>query len=156
MTDVAIRTPAFTPALVTDVELTAPADLPAEGRGRAWVVVRDHGLPVGMLTLDLPASAAEVVAAFAGQRVADPAALHAARERARRDGASVTAVVCTRERPDALRRCLASLAAQDYPRAGILVVDNAPTGDATRRVVDEFPAVRYVTASCSTCDPTPR
>ncbi|GAA0811262.1 glycosyltransferase family 2 protein [Spirilliplanes yamanashiensis] len=144
MTDVAIRTPAFTPEPVVDVDLAAPAGLPGDG-GRAWVVVRDHGLPVGMLTVDLPASAGEIAAAFTGQRVADPAALRAARARARREGAAVTAVVCTRERPEALRRCLASLVAQDYPHASILVVDNAPTTDATRRVVAGFPSVRYVT-----------
>jgi glycosyltransferase involved in cell wall biosynthesis len=36
----------------------------------------------------------------------------------------VTVVVCTRDRPRELERCLASLSAQRYPRFDILVVDN--------------------------------
>ena len=44
-------------------------------------------------------------------------------------------VVCTRERPGALARCLDSLLAQAYPDFRILVVDNAPVTDATAEVV---------------------
>ncbi|MFD0524869.1 glycosyltransferase family A protein [Paractinoplanes durhamensis] len=47
----------------------------------------------------------------------------------------ITVVICTRERPGALARCLDSLLAQDYPAYRILVVDNAPTGEATAEVV---------------------
>jgi len=47
----------------------------------------------------------------------------------------ITVVVCTRERPGALARCLDSLLAQDYPSFRILVVDNAPVTDATAEVV---------------------
>ena len=47
-----------------------------------------------------------------------------------------TVVVCTRERPGDLRRCLHSLAGQRYPAFSVLVVDNAPRSDATRRVVE--------------------
>jgi cellulose synthase/poly-beta-1,6-N-acetylglucosamine synthase-like glycosyltransferase len=50
-------------------------------------------------------------------------------------------VICTRERSESLRRCLESLSSH----AGeIIVVDNAPTTDATRLLVSEFPNVRYV------------
>jgi GT2 family glycosyltransferase len=55
-------------------------------------------------------------------------------------------VVCTRERPGDLRRCLDSLVAQRYPNFDVLVVDNAPVSDRTRGVVDEFGSrlrVRY-------------
>jgi GT2 family glycosyltransferase len=47
----------------------------------------------------------------------------------------ITVVVCTRERPDALARCLDSLLLQQYPTYRILVVDNAPVTDATAEVV---------------------
>jgi GT2 family glycosyltransferase len=47
----------------------------------------------------------------------------------------ITVVVCTRERPGALARCLASLLAQDYPGFSVLVVDNAPATTATAEVV---------------------
>jgi GT2 family glycosyltransferase len=47
----------------------------------------------------------------------------------------ITVVVCTRERPVPLARCLESLLAQAYPSFRVLVVDNAPESDATERVV---------------------
>ncbi|MFB6398498.1 hypothetical protein AAFH96_36310, partial [Polymorphospora sp. 2-325] len=52
---------ARTPDLVRDVELTRPLPhLPADTgdgvrRGRAWLVVRRHGVPLGMPVLPLPA-----------------------------------------------------------------------------------------------------
>jgi GT2 family glycosyltransferase len=59
---------------------------------------------------------------------------------------STSVVVCTRDRPDALRRCLAALAALDPAPEEVVVVDNGP-GGATRRVVEEaegVPGLRYV------------
>jgi GT2 family glycosyltransferase len=61
------------------------------------------------------------------------------------DKLALTAAVCTRNRPDQLRRALASLAVLDPPAGEILVIDNAPDDDRSRRLVaSEFPAVRYV------------
>src|SRR5262249_36850734 len=56
----------------------------------------------------------------------------------------VTVVVCTRNRPESLTRCLESLAALDYPELDILIVDNAPTDDRTRKAVENFSTFRYV------------
>lgn len=62
----------------------------------------------------------------------------------------VSVAICTRNRPEQLRRCLDSLRALDPPpetlAAGfeILVIDNAPPDDATRRIVEGFPGIRYV------------
>lgn len=58
---------------------------------------------------------------------------------------SVSVVLCTADRPDDLRACLASLAAQRY--AGtleVVVVDNRPASGRTPPVVAQFPGVRYV------------
>ncbi|HSD78534.1 MAG TPA: glycosyltransferase, partial [Solirubrobacteraceae bacterium] len=55
----------------------------------------------------------------------------------------VAVVVCTRDRTDQLRACLDSLLALRTPAAEILVVDNAPSDDRTRRLCDGYP-VRYV------------
>ena len=74
----------------------------------------------------------EAVAARIAQREADA------------PEASVSVVVCTRERPDDLRVCLQSLQDLDPAPGEIVVVDNAPTSDATRRVVEASPGVRYV------------
>lgn len=53
-------------------------------------------------------------------------------------------VVCTRDRTDSLTECLSALLRLDYPRFEIVVVDNAPTTDATARLVASLPDVRYV------------
>ena len=67
---------------------------------------------------------------------------------ARADGApaaaDVSVVVCTRDRPEALARCLASLRRARVRPREIVVVDNAPSTDGTRRVVSALPEVRYV------------
>jgi O-antigen biosynthesis protein len=57
---------------------------------------------------------------------------------------TVSVVVCTRDRPDDMRRCLAALASLDPAPAEIIVVDNAPTTDGTARACAEFEGVRYV------------
>lgn len=58
---------------------------------------------------------------------------------------SLSAVVCTRNRPDLLARCLASLIAQEVQPCEILVVDNAPCDGRTRELVEgKFLGLRYV------------
>jgi GT2 family glycosyltransferase len=57
---------------------------------------------------------------------------------------AATVAICTRERPDDLRLTLDALQALEGPPADLLVVDNAPATDATRRLVDRYPTVRYV------------
>jgi glycosyltransferase involved in cell wall biosynthesis len=63
---------------------------------------------------------------------------------------SLTVVVCTRNRPVKLARCIESLLHMraGYPqlagRVDILVVDNAPSDTSTSSVVARFPEVHYV------------
>ncbi len=57
--------------------------------------------------------------------------------------ASVSVVICTRDRPDHLRRCLASMTRQTLRPAEIIVVDNASVDDRTR-IVAENAGVIYV------------
>jgi glycosyltransferase involved in cell wall biosynthesis len=47
---------------------------------------------------------------------------------------SCTVVICTRDRPEELDRCLAALARVEGPAFQVLVVDNAPQDESTRRV----------------------
>lgn len=61
---------------------------------------------------------------------------------------TATVAICTRERPDDLRRALAAVMQLHGEGHDALVIDNAPASDATRRVVQQFPRVRYV------CEPT--
>lgn len=59
-------------------------------------------------------------------------------------GLVATVAVCTRDRVDDLERCLAALL--DMPDDGqeILVIDNAPTSDATRKLVERVGRITYV------------
>jgi glycosyltransferase involved in cell wall biosynthesis len=60
----------------------------------------------------------------------------AAEEQARQGPVlSASVVICTRDRPEALQRCLASLPQQTYPPREIIVVDNASRDQGTRAVV---------------------
>jgi GT2 family glycosyltransferase len=64
-------------------------------------------------------------------------------DRPRSPDPSVSVVVCTRDRPDDLERCLEALGALSSTPLEIVVVDNASGDDRTRRVCEQFP-VRYV------------
>jgi GT2 family glycosyltransferase len=48
-----------------------------------------------------------------------------------------TVVIATRDRPEPLSDCLKALSELDYPQFEIVVVDNAPSSDATRDLVAE-------------------
>ena len=58
-------------------------------------------------------------------------------------GENLSVIVCTRDRPEALRTCLRSLSAQRAPAAEIVVVDNSQARSAAG-VAAEFPNVLYV------------
>lgn len=57
---------------------------------------------------------------------------------------SASIVICTRERPDDLRRALQALVRLPDQGQEVLVIDNCPTTNATEQVVAEFAGVRYV------------
>lgn len=61
---------------------------------------------------------------------------------------STAIIICTHERPEALRSCLESLRGLESAPDEIIVVDNNPLTDGTRHAVDEsrrqLPILRYV------------
>jgi GT2 family glycosyltransferase len=58
---------------------------------------------------------------------------------------SMSVAVCTRDRPEHLATCLASIELLRYASLNVIVVDNAPSNDSTESLVRErFPRVRYV------------
>lgn len=62
----------------------------------------------------------------------------------------ITVAICTRDRTALLRESLEGVLALTYPSFDVLIVDNAPRTDATRRLVEEEYAgrgVRYTRAS---------
>ncbi len=133
--------------------------------GRAWILARLHTEPIGVCVVTLPregiapdalaalmwtelsgpvaqrfeAAGLTAPAALTGSGLAaDPEAWPFLRERAALLASApfISVVVCTRDRPEQIKKCLSRLARQQYPRYEVVVVDNAPTSDALRKVVE--------------------
>jgi O-antigen biosynthesis protein len=133
--------------------------------GRAWILVRLYTEPIGVCVVTLPregvdrdalaalvwvqlngavaerfeAAGLTAPAALPGSGlVADPDAWPFLRRRAAALAGApfISVVVCTRDRPDQIKKCLSRLAKQKYPRYEVVVVDNAPTSDALLKVVE--------------------
>jgi len=63
-------------------------------------------------------------------------------------GPFVSVAICTRNRSESIGATLDSLACQTYQNFEILVIDNAPSDDATRRIIQaNYPHVRYILES---------
>ncbi len=147
----------FVPIWSGELDLAAPT-LPdhlegADGQAfdRARLLVRASGTPLGFVELDAPQGEVDLdrAVALAQSRFADQAA------RAGADlvwksaaGPKVSIVLCTYNRALGARRTLASFRELRYEDLEIIVVDNAPSDDATLSVVNEFaaadPRVRYI------------
>jgi O-antigen biosynthesis protein len=154
------------PARMMDLDLTEPLPAVSyDGqRRRAWVLGRLHGEPVGACIIGLdeeltPSQLGRLLWAelsdpvtkrFAEAGLPQPSALTGSGLTAnpeawpfvlRRRGVLaaapfISAVVCTRDRVDQLEACLNHLDQQDYPAFEVVVVDNAPTSDAVRNLVE--------------------
>lgn len=57
---------------------------------------------------------------------------------------TISIIICTRDRAEELARCLKSLQQLTTLPEEIIVVDNAPTSDATQKITAQFPNVRYL------------
>jgi GT2 family glycosyltransferase len=155
----------FRPALVTTADLEQPSGMleatssAGERYERAVVLVREGGRPRGVAEIELPAGGLDAAQYEDRLREVlddDPVVLSDdARSRALFSVESVfsslphvTVVVATCDRPEALRRCVDSVLASNYPSFDVLVVDNAADSIATQRVVADTygagQAVRYV------------
>ncbi|WP_432985950.1 glycosyltransferase [Dactylosporangium sp. CA-233914] len=140
--------------MITRTRGMAVADLDLPGSGnydipepydQAWLLVRVHTEPVGALVVsrgeDALGAARRAFGAEIDRRL-DGGFLRG-REEVLRDAPPITVVVCTRDQPDALEQCLDSVQRQRYPGFDVLVVDNAPSSDATREIAQNR-QVRYV------------
>lgn len=107
----------------------------------ARLLLRSAGVVVGYATLPIRAGSTTIAAVRAA--IGDVAA---AGTGAPVSDVPVSVVICTRDRPDQLDSALASVLASEDGAFEVVVVDNAPATDATRRVIDAFsdPRVRYV------------
>ena len=145
------------PVKVLDIDLySASSDIIVEGPYHSAIaLIRWRGVPMGQLRLPV-----------SNQRVSLTSVRQAAREAfgdllagrvieailfgdkasppdATACTCACTVIVCTRDRPDDLKRCLDALLLSKPLPAEIIVVDNAPPDDATARVAAGYP-VRYV------------
>ena len=130
------------PALILDYDIDDPIDeflggSPDLGKYRyVWLLVRHSGRPIEIVQTD--ASTADLGERLSG--LAHIATTREVRATAGIDAAvpppSVTVVICTRDRPHDVVHALESLERQTHEDFDILVVDNAPTNDATARAVE--------------------
>jgi GT2 family glycosyltransferase len=162
--DSAARVPGFVTDVEMSLPLAGISARHADGRlrERVWLLVRVFNEPVGLVTVAIPADGlgpdqlAAAVDDAVGTRIRAralaagatlPAVLPsggfttaripdflAEREKVLANAEPITVVVCTRNRPDVLARCLNALLAQEYPQLRILVVDNAPCSGGARQV----------------------
>ena len=133
-----------TPSRILHVDLDGA--LPAVPRdphyGRVHVYFWRHGVPAGhrvFAASELPLTPEQMLRSAPPPTggVVPPSIDDAAAQR-------TSVVVCTRDRPRRLERCLASLRALRQPPREILVVDNAPRSDATRHVVAGMRGIAYL------------
>ncbi len=160
----------FRPTRVLDIDLDQPPSDLGDLSGYAGVraLVWLHDVPVG--TVGLPVHNGRCDGATLRrallEQLSGPAVTHLLADRlatAASDGPpaalarvehppaasplpSLTIAVCTRDRTASLRDCLTALVGLDYGGdLELLVVDNAPSDDATAQLVaGSFPGARYV------------
>lgn len=142
---------------LVDVEVQAAAPsvtLRADQSGVA-IVVRRAGRPVGFVLQPLDPGrllTSQEVDDMAGAASAEALVREAVHDELGRETPpcphSFTVAVCTRARAELLRRCLSSITSavseSGLAAPEVLVVDNAPPDDATRRVVAALEGVHYV------------
>lgn len=144
--------------------------------GRVRTLVRVHSVPIGVFDLELPsgemdqAQYSREIWRVMGPKIHehlegdglpgpvpdDGSPILAGiepgcsmdRERRLKCAPYVSVIVCTRDRPTSIAITLRSLSNLAYPNYEIILVDNAPSNDATRQVVEglhaEMPLLRYV------------
>ena len=105
----------------------------------AWCLVRRDGVPVATRSLDIEADSSLALADlrdhFAALSLPQPVGTPDDLE------ASLTVVICTRDRPEGLSKTLASLAEQSDSGFEVMVVDNSHDGAVATTLV-EFPRLR--------------
>ncbi|WP_162002665.1 glycosyltransferase [Streptomyces sp. CB01881] len=131
-------------------ELRSPGEFTPVGgcEERVLALVRHQGHPLGLIAVTSTAGDSgalhETLAQSAHRQLSVGKELvleAAARRRRAACGKApaalplVSVIVCTRDRTEMLPACLDSVLRIDYPRLEVILVDNAPSGDATERLV---------------------
>ena len=159
------------PVRTLEVELSGPIDNiedqnPHGGRyGWAVALVRLHGAPLGSIVMAVPDGgvSGEAIRSLAETRLAREIAEHIADDgpdpetepactaslaRFLTMAPPLSVVVASRDRPEQVTACVSAILDTRYPGLEVIVVDNAPSSDATARLIAERfagrPEVRYL------------
>jgi glycosyltransferase involved in cell wall biosynthesis len=130
------------PAWVIDIDIARDYGDEAVDTGRfatAWCLLRRNGLPMATRFLDIQVDSSIALAnlcdRFAAATLPQPVETSDALD------ASLTVVICTRDRPEGLSKTLASLATQSDSGFEVVIVDNSHDGAVARTLV-EFPGLK--------------
>ncbi len=160
----------FQPIKVIDVELSRPLETISnlEGYGGIEALVRLHGRPIAKVHLPINGGCCPAktlmqavleqhsgkvarslilneLAAIPENQFSLSDLLKTSQPIEDEDFPLVTIAVCTRDRVTDLQLCLEAISRLDYPNLDILVVDNAPSNDATEKLLSTtFPQIRYI------------
>ena len=145
---------------IINIEVTQPLPtlLVSESDTGIALILRRKGRPISFLMKALPALSVvppENLAQLIKKEVGDKLLQESIREQLippihKVGFPSLTVAICTKDRPENLSRCLESLLKIDKsisegsPSFEILVVDNAPSDERTKKLVSALPSVRYV------------
>jgi glycosyltransferase involved in cell wall biosynthesis len=141
------------PARVLDIGLPR-ADgssdvLDVTGIHSLWCLTREHGVPTGISFWDVSDDRTVRLSDIVDAEMRDAGGTHGTAASAGvgdPPGIGLTVAICTRDRPDGLRRALASLRDQTDRGFSLVVAENAPSSDAGADVVAgaRLPRCSYV------------
>ena len=144
------------PTAILDLDLD---NLPSEITGlsaysKAFILIRFKGKPMGQITVPVFDGCLKIERIYQNMLQAVRFTLNYAwlydyldwDERAKIDFTppKATIAICTRDRPEDLRRCLNALMQLPDDGQEILVIDNCSSTDETKKLVESYGAVRYI------------
>lgn len=144
------------PYKIQEIELTEPLptiSLSPDETGIA-LIVRQKDKPIGFILQKLPAKAvlcSSKLAKIIAEEISSKLIQEYLQEELKFSVVqthfpSLTIAICTKDRPENLERCLQSLQELVKQTSGleILVIDNAPSDERTKQLVNSLPWVLYV------------
>lgn len=115
---------------------------------RARVLVRAHGRPLGYLHFDGAPDAVSLDDLRTQASTAFGDSVNAEAPAPLVDAPFASVIVCTRDHTELLTSCLDRIQALDYPNFEVVVVDNAPSNEETRELLEKIcamdPRFRYL------------
>jgi GT2 family glycosyltransferase len=136
------------PCAIRHLDLALPLEAQALGAGERALLLYfwQDGVPVGrrlVLPEELPVPASAMPALAAASSAASLGA-DCVPPAGSVDPSEVSVVVCTRDRPDDLGRCIAALGRCDPAPGEIVVVDNSPAAGQLDAILARHPSIRLV------------